>query len=60
MNSQYIEDVRKLASTKGISLKEGKGNDPDTLGKRTVWVMDTAVFPFRQAEVYHQFHGKVS
>ena len=35
---------------------EGRGNDPDTLDKKLVYVMDTAKFPFYVAEVYHQFH----
>ena len=35
----------------------GKGDDADTLGKKLIWVMDSDKFPFRQAEVYHQFHG---
>jgi len=39
-----------------MTLKPGAGNDPDTLGKRTIWVYDTAAFPFHQAEVYHQMH----
>jgi len=43
-------------SGKGIKLVEGKGNDPDTLFKGTIFVMDTARFPFRQAEIYHQYH----
>ena len=43
-------------SGKGIKLVEGKGNDPDTLFKNKIWIMDTARFPFRQAEVYHQYH----
>jgi hypothetical protein len=40
----------------GLTLVAGRGDDPDTSGQRTVWVMDTAAFPFYQGEVYHQFH----
>lgn len=39
-----------------MKLVAGKGNDPDTLGKKLVFVYDTNEFPFHQAEVYHQFH----
>lgn len=38
----------------GVTVEAGQGNDPDTLG--TVYVMDTASFPFHQAELFHQFH----
>ncbi|CAE7866296.1 CYP65 [Symbiodinium microadriaticum] len=39
-----------------FELRAGNGDDPDTLGKALVWVYDTALYPFYQAEVYHQFH----
>ena len=39
-----------------MTLVSGKGNDPDTSGKKIIWVYDTAAFPAYQAEVYHQFH----
>ena len=48
--------VEAAAAAKGMTLALGKGNDPDTLGKKLVFVYDTAKFPFYQAEVYHQFH----
>jgi len=40
----------------GLTLSAGGGDDPDTLGKKNVWVMDSTKFPFYQAEVYHQYH----
>lgn len=40
----------------GMTLRRGNGNDPDTLGKRLIWVYDTNDFRFYPAEVYHQFH----
>ena len=43
--------VEAAAEARGMTLKEGKGNDPDTLGKRIVYVMDSNKFPFYQAEV---------
>jgi len=48
--------VEAAATAKGMTLALGKGNEPDTFGKKMVYVMDTAQFPFYQAEVYHQFH----
>jgi len=50
------KEVEAAATTKGLQLIAGKGNDPDTLGKKSVFVMDSNKFPFYQAEVYHQFH----
>mmetsp|Transcript_9127 Transcript_9127/g.21452 ORF Transcript_9127/g.21452 Transcript_9127/m.21452 type:complete len:291 (-) Transcript_9127:31-903(-) len=55
-NPRYAE-VEAAATAKGMTLEAGKGNDPDTLGKKLVFVYDTAKFPFYQAEVYHQFHN---
>jgi peptide methionine sulfoxide reductase MsrA len=52
----YVE-VEAAATNAGFMLMEGKGNDPDTLGKKLVWIMDSDKFPFYQAEVYHQFHN---
>lgn len=43
--------VQAAAEARGMTLKDGKGNDPDTLGKRIVYVMDSNKFPFYQAEV---------
>jgi hypothetical protein len=40
-----------------MTLVDGKGNDPDTLGKRLVYVYDSDKFPFYQAEFYHQYHN---
>ncbi|CAE7241517.1 PUB49 [Symbiodinium sp. CCMP2592] len=39
-----------------FEVRAGNGDDYDTLGKALVWVYDTALYPFYQAEVYHQFH----
>lgn len=49
--------VEAAAIAKGMTLRMGKGNDPDTLGTKSVFVYDTAKFPFYQAEIYHQFHN---
>ena len=49
--------VEESAKNAGFQLVPGKGNDPDTLGKRIVYVMDSEKFPFYQGEVYHQYHN---
>jgi len=48
--------VEEAATAKNFKLEVGKGNEGDTIGRRIVYVYDTATFPFYQAEVYHQFH----
>ena len=53
-NPAYSQ-VEAAAAAKGMTLVLGKGNDPDTLGTKKIYVYDTAKFPFYQAEVYHQF-----
>ena len=42
------------AASRGIKLTPGSGGDPDTLGRRVVYVYDSAEFPFFQAEIFHQ------
>lgn len=54
-NPEYPK-VEAAAKAHGMTIAVGKGNDKDTLGKKMAYVMDTAKFPFFQAEVYHQFH----
>lgn len=49
--------VEAAAQNKGMKLVLGKGNDPDTLGTKQIYVYDSLKFPFYQAEVYHQFHN---
>jgi peptide methionine sulfoxide reductase MsrA len=49
--------VEAAGKAKGMTLVDGKGNDPDTLGKRLVYVYDSDKFPFYQAEFYHQYHN---
>jgi len=59
MNSSYVKILQDLADKKMknfVTFKKGNGSDPDTLGKRTVWVHDINEFPFHNAELYHQFH----
>lgn len=51
------EGILAAAQKAGFKLENGKGNDPDTLGKQLVYVYDSNKFPFYQAEVYHQYHN---
>ena len=50
-----FDRVAVAARERGMTLVDGKGNDPDTLGKRTVFVMDSNQYPFYQAEVCKYF-----
>ena len=52
-----FSQVEAAAKEKGVELKlvEGKGDDPDTLGKKIVWVMDTAKFPFYQGTLLYMW-----
>lgn len=46
------------AAARGVRVRAGSGDDADARG--TVWVLDSAQFPFFQAEVYHQFHDDMT
>lgn len=48
--------VQAAASSRGLTLMAGRGNEGDTLGKKLIYVYDSVQFPFHPAEVYHQFH----
>lgn len=52
-NPMY-QAVEAAGNAKGFTLEAGKGNDPDTFGKKLIYVYDSNKFPFYQAEVYHQ------
>ena len=58
MQSPLLKDVQASLAKSGkkLELVEGLGNDPDTLKKGRVYIMDTASYPFYPAEMYHQFH----
>jgi hypothetical protein len=51
----HLEMANNMSGMK-MSLIEGKGDEGDNLGKRSIYVYDSNKFPFHQAEVYHQFH----
>mmetsp|Transcript_18856 Transcript_18856/g.39523 ORF Transcript_18856/g.39523 Transcript_18856/m.39523 type:complete len:280 (-) Transcript_18856:1599-2438(-) len=56
-NHPMYAQVEAAGKARGMTLLAGKGDEPDTLGKRLVYVYDSNKFPFYQAEVYHQFHN---
>lgn len=55
VNSKLFRELEQQAEGRW-SLDEGKGDDGDNLGKKGIWVMDSANFPFYRGEVYHQYH----
>lgn len=57
MKHTSYPSVESAAEKAGFKLLEGKGNDPDTLGKQVVYVYDSTKFPFYQGEFYHQYHN---
>lgn len=56
-SNKLYDTFANVAKQRGFIVKEGQGNDPDTLFKKTIYVMDSNKFPFYPAEVYHQYHG---
>lgn len=59
MNSKLLPEFNEAQSgvvSQTFQLKEGHGGDADTLGQPLVWIMDSNVFHFYQAERHHQFH----
>jgi len=56
MDGPFAESLKAAASSRGLTLVAGKGNEGDTLGKKLIYVYDSVQFPFHPAEVYHQFH----
>jgi peptide methionine sulfoxide reductase MsrA len=54
MKHPMYPQVEAAGLEKGFTLEAGKGNDPDTFGKKLIYVYDSNKFPFYQAEVYHQ------
>jgi peptide methionine sulfoxide reductase MsrA len=54
VNHVMYPQVEAAGLERGFSLQAGRGNDPDTFGKKLIYVYDSNKFPFYQAEVYHQ------
>ncbi|CAM9436938.1 unnamed protein product [Choristocarpus tenellus] len=57
LSGPLSEPIKAEAARMGLALESGAGNDPDTLLKNKVFVMDTKTFPFYKGELYHQFHN---
>ncbi|CAM9295381.1 unnamed protein product [Ectocarpus sp. 12 AP-2014] len=60
LSGPMADPIKQEAVARGLALREGNGGDPDTLMRNTVFVMDTATFPFFKGEIYHQFHNDMS
>eukprot|EP01035_Chromulina_nebulosa_P017363 gene17363-22911_t len=56
INNELYPLIKKTIEASGLKAVEGNGNDADTLFKKLIWIMDSESFPFKQAEIYHQFH----
>lgn len=52
---QDFQDANERAPVK-LTLRPGKGSDPDTSGSTSAYVYDSTEYPFYHAELYHQFH----
>ena len=55
-DSPYYEVIRQAASQSPMNLVAGRGDEPDTIGDKSILVYDSKKFPFYPAELYHQFH----
>ena len=40
-----------------MKVLAGRGDEDDTLRDRSIYVYDTAEFPFHAGELYHQYHN---
>lgn len=56
MTNPLFKPLEDEATKVGLKLVQGVEGDKDTSGKKTVQIYDSDKFPFRQAEIYHQFH----
>ena len=56
MSNPLFKVIEEEATSAGQKLVAGKQGDKDTSGKKIVQIYDSDEFPFRQAEIYHQFH----
>jgi len=57
INNAAVARLEKAAAKKGMRVLAGKGDEDDTLRDRTIYVYDTAQFPFYAGELYHQYHN---
>ena len=49
--------MEDAAAKKGMKVLAGTGDEGDTLRARSIYVYDTAEFPFHAGELYHQYHN---
>ena len=56
MTNPLFKPLEEEATKVGLKIVEGVGGDKDTSGKKMVWIYNSDKFPFKQAEIYHQFH----
>lgn len=56
VTSPLYKPLEEEATKAGLKLMAGQGGDKDTSGKKMVWIYDSEQFPFKQGEIYHQFH----
>jgi len=57
MDNDAVVVLKEFADQKGMKVLPGKGNEEDTLNALTIYVYDTAHFPFYAGELYHQYHN---
>merc|ERR1711966_52815 len=57
IDNPAVKVLKEFASEKGMKVLAGKGNEPDTLKDRVIYVYDTEAFPFYPGELYHQYHN---
>jgi len=60
MENDAVPVLVDFAKEKGMKVLPGKGNEKDTLKDRTIYVYDTAQFPFYPGELYHQYHNDMA
>jgi len=52
-----VDVLVAAAAKKKMKVLAGRGDEDDTLRDRSIYVYDTAEFPFHAGELYHQYHN---
>jgi len=55
-----MQVLTEAAAKKGMTVEAGKGDEGDSLRDRSIFVYDTAQFPFHSGELYHQYHNDMT
>jgi len=55
-NLDLYRALQRASTTRNVTFVAGQGNDPDTFLKGLVYVLDSDIFPFHQAELCLQLH----